>query len=67
MINQVFRTSQNNTYAKYAKLRVAHAPGMPGTVSPPTGVTDPDKRFPLKSVVCKTFPANPQPAILRIW
>ena len=28
--------------AKYAKLRVAHAPGMPGTFSPPPRVSDPD-------------------------
>ena len=28
--------------ARYVKLRVAHAPGMPGTFSPPSGVSDPD-------------------------
>ena len=28
--------------ARYAKLRVAHAPGMPGTFSPPPLVSDPD-------------------------
>ena len=28
--------------ARYAKLRVAHAPGMPGTFSPPPLVNDPD-------------------------
>ena len=28
--------------AKYANLRVAHAPGMPGTFSPPPRVSDPD-------------------------
>ena len=28
--------------AKYVKLRVAHAPGMPGTFSPPPQVSDPD-------------------------
>ena len=28
--------------ARYAKLRVAHAPGMPGAFSPPPGVSDPD-------------------------
>ena len=27
---------------RYVKLRVAHAPGMPGTFSPPTLVSDPD-------------------------
>ena len=27
---------------RYAKLRVAHAPGMPGTFSPPPLVSDPD-------------------------
>ena len=27
---------------RYAKLRVAHAPGMPGTFSPPSLVIDPD-------------------------
>ena len=28
--------------ARYVKLRVAHAPGMPGTFSPPWRVSDPD-------------------------
>ena len=28
--------------SRYAKLRVAHAPGMPGTFSPPPRVSDPD-------------------------
>ena len=28
--------------AKYVKLRVVHAPGMPGTFSPPPRVSDPD-------------------------
>ena len=27
--------SYNGTLARYVKLRVAHAPGMPGTFSPP--------------------------------
>ena len=27
---------------RYVKLRVAHAPGMPGTFSPPPQVRDPD-------------------------
>ena len=28
--------------ARFLKLRVAHAPGMPGTFSPPPRVSDPD-------------------------
>ena len=40
------RTSGNCMWhgplARYAKLRVAHAPGMPGTFSPPPGMSDPD-------------------------
>ena len=28
--------------ARYVKLRIAHAPGMPGTISPPSRVSDPD-------------------------
>ena len=28
--------------ARYVKLRVAHAPGIPGTLSPPPRVSDPD-------------------------
>ena len=32
----------NGPFARYAKLRVAHAPGMPGTFSPPPRVSDPD-------------------------
>ena len=32
----------NGPLARYAKLRIAHAPGMPGTFSPPPGVSDPD-------------------------
>ena len=35
---------------KYAKLRVAHVPGMPGTFSPPQRVSDPDK-YPGTSVM----------------
>ena len=30
------------TLARYVKLRVAHAPGMPGTFSPPPRIGDPD-------------------------
>ena len=29
-------------FASYVKFRVAHAPGMPGTFSPPPPVSDPD-------------------------
>ena len=32
----------NGTLARYVELRVAHAPGMPGTFSPSPRVTDPD-------------------------
>ena len=32
----------NGLLARYMKLRVAHAPGMPGTFSPPPWVSDPD-------------------------
>ena len=35
---------------RYTKLRLAHAPGMPGTVSPPPSVSDPDKHHGM----CKT-------------
>ena len=58
----------------YVKLRVAHAPGMPGTFSPPPRFSHPDthhgtcvianQRFSLKSAA---FSAHAQPAILRIW
>ena len=34
--------SWHGTLARYIKLRVAHAPGMPGTVSLPLWVSDPD-------------------------
>ena len=30
--------------ARYVKLRVTHAPGMPGTFSPPWRISDPDMR-----------------------
>ena len=33
----------NGPLTRYAKLRVAHAPGMPGTFSPPPLFSDPDK------------------------
>ena len=32
----------NGPITRYAKLRVAHAPGIPGTFSPPLRVSDPD-------------------------
>ena len=65
----------------YVKLSVAHAPGMPGTFSPPPRISDPEMhdaragmianlRFPLKTVAGKTLPAfqaHAHPAILRIW
>ena len=31
--------------ARYVKLRVTHAPGMPGTLSPTTRVSDPDMHY----------------------
>ena len=49
--------SGNGPLTRYEKLRVAHAPGMPGTFSPPQRVSDPD---------IPTFSAHAQPAILRI-
>ena len=67
--------------ARYVKLRVVHAPGIPGKFSAPLRVSDTDMlhgtcvtgianwRFPLKSVAGKTFAALPvhaQPTILRI-
>ena len=39
------KTQQNTAHgplARYVKLRVAHAPAMPGTFSPPPRVSDPD-------------------------
>ena len=67
---------------RYVKLRVAHAPGMSGMSGSRhasrhmrdaravmhAGIAS--KRFPLKSVVGKTFPVfltHAQPAILHIW
>ena len=35
-------TSWHGPLARYVKLQVAHAPGMPGTFSPPLWVSDPD-------------------------
>ena len=59
---------------RHVKLRVVHASGMPGTFSPPPRVSDPDLHHGTcvianKSVARKTspaFPAQAQPAILRI-
>ena len=34
--------SGNGPLTRYAKMQVAHAPGMPGTFSPPPRVSDPD-------------------------
>ena len=51
----------NGPLARYVKLRVAHAPGMPGTFSPPlTSSTGAGKTFP-------AFPPHAQPTIVRIW
>ena len=44
-VNSSGRTDRgyfNGPLARYVKLWVAHAPGMPGTSSPPPRVTDPD-------------------------
>ena len=37
-----FPTCGHGPLARYVKLRVAHAPGMPVTFSPPPRVSDPD-------------------------
>ena len=34
--------NRNGPLARYAKLRIAHAPGMPGTFSQPSPISDPD-------------------------
>ena len=36
--------SRHGPLARYVKMRVAHAPGMPGTFSPPPRVSDPGMR-----------------------
>ena len=41
------KKSSHGPLAKYAKLRVAHAPGMPRTYSPPPRVIDPNPRVTL--------------------
>ena len=76
-------TCHNGPLARYVKLWVTHAPGMPGTFSTPPQVGDPDMhhgnaravmhagivnwRFPLKLVAGKTFPAFPAHAQPAIW
>ena len=40
--NVIFECFINGPLTRYVKLLVAHAPGMPGTVSPPPGVSYPD-------------------------
>ena len=35
----------NGPFAKYVKLEVAHAPGMPDLFSPPPRVSDPDMHY----------------------
>ena len=44
MLKILQRTSRDRhgPLTRYAKLRAAHAPGMPGTVSPPLRVSDPE-------------------------
>ena len=37
----ILALGDNGPLARYATLRVAHAPGMPGTFSPPPRVSDP--------------------------
>ena len=41
-LNALCSWGYNGPLARYVKLRVAHAPGMPGTFSPPPRVIDPD-------------------------
>ena len=41
----------NGPLARYVKLRVAHAPGIPGTFSPPPQVNNPD----MHHVTCPTY------------
>ena len=38
----VSKTGAHEPLTRYVKLRVAHAPGMPGTFFPPQRVSDPD-------------------------
>ena len=51
VINVVRETTKRNitcygSLPRYVKLRVVHAPGMPGTFSPPPRVSDPDMHVP---------------------
>ena len=39
---QLWMVGVHGYFARYVKLRVAHAPGMPGTLSPLPRVSDPD-------------------------
>ena len=41
-VNLSITGSDNGPFTRYAKLRVAHAPGMPGTFSPPLRFSNPD-------------------------
>ena len=43
----------NGPLARYAKLRVAHAPGMPGTFSPPPRVSYPGMHHARASRTCR--------------
>ena len=38
----MFHHTRSWPLARYVKLQVVHAPGMPGTFSPPPRVSDPD-------------------------
>ena len=42
LLKYLVSVGSHGPLARYVKLRVAHAPGMPGTFSPPPGVSDPD-------------------------
>ena len=42
LTTQISSMLQNGPLARYVRLRVAHAPGIPGTFSPPPRVSDPD-------------------------
>ena len=44
LISSRNRLQENGPLTRYVKLRVAHAPGMSGTFSPPPQVSDPDMR-----------------------
>ena len=40
--NETFHSCPHGPLARYGNLRVAHAPGMPGSFPPPPRVSDPD-------------------------